>query len=268
MQGVVFPVQIWILLVLCLLVSCVGFYKLVYFISIGYGFAVCASGAALLVIYHRTYGFFAALQCVLFMVYGIRLGGFLLLREIKSASYRKVFQQVRGDAQAPLLAKLGTWISVCLLYVMEVSPVLYRGANGDSKNWSAAVGAVLMICALVLESLADATKSAFKKKNPHRFCDTGVFKLVRCPNYLGEMLFWTAVFLSSFGSVRGWQWLVVLVGWLGILYIMFGSARRLDIRQEKNYGSDPEFQAYTAKTPILLPFIPLYHLKDAGFFIS
>ena len=39
---------------------------------------------------------------------------------------------------------------------------------------------------------------------------------------------------------------------------MFGGARRLEIRQNKNYGDDPEYRMYASRTPILIPFIPLY----------
>lgn len=43
---------------------------------------------------------------------------------------------------------------------------------------------------------------------------------------------------------------------------MFGGARRLELRQNRNYGKDPEYQAYVKKTPILLPFIPLYSVAN------
>jgi hypothetical protein len=39
---------------------------------------------------------------------------------------------------------------------------------------------------------------------------------------------------------------------------MFSGARRLELRQNENYGNDPEYQAYVKKTPILLPCVPLY----------
>ena len=39
---------------------------------------------------------------------------------------------------------------------------------------------------------------------------------------------------------------------------MFSGARRLELRQTETYGSDPEFQKYIKKTPLILPFVPIY----------
>jgi len=40
-------------------------------------------------------------------------------------------------------------------------------------------------------------KSAFKARQPDRFCDVGLYRFVRCPNHLGEMLFWTGGFVAQ-----------------------------------------------------------------------
>ena len=119
-----------------------------------------------------------------------------------------------------------------------------------------------MAAGIILESLADAQKSKAKAKNPNRFCDTGLYRIVRCPNYLGEVLFWTGVFVSGVDSFNGvWQWIGAIIGYVCIVYIMFGGARRLEIRQNKNYGADEEYQKYVKKTPILIPLIPLYSVE-------
>lgn len=68
--------------------------------------------------------------------------------------------------------------------------------------------------------------------------------------------------LSSIGGVFGAdQWIMVLIGYAGIMFVMFSGARRLEIRQDRNYGSDPEYQKCVKTVPILLPFIPLYSVK-------
>ncbi len=126
-----------------------------------------------------------------------------------------------------------------------------------------------MALGILLESTADLTKNSFKKKHPKQFCNVGFFKIVRCPNYLGEVLTWTGVFLSGVTVLHGGlQWIAALGGWICIVYIMFGGARRLELRQNKNYGNDPEYQKYVKSTPILLPFIPLYSIAKYKWFVG
>jgi steroid 5-alpha reductase family enzyme len=126
-----------------------------------------------------------------------------------------------------------------------------------------------MIIGLIIESLADLQKNKAKKVNPNRFVDTGLYKLVRCPNYLGEMLFWTGVFISGLASLNGiGQLIVCLIGYLGIIYVMFSGARRLEIRQNKNYGKDPEYKNYVKTVPILLPFITLYSVEKHKWLVA
>nr|MBQ8253207.1 DUF1295 domain-containing protein [Lachnospiraceae bacterium] len=262
-----------ILIVIALVVSSVGFYKYVYFISLGYGFSVAAMGVALFVMYMDVQNIATVAMCVLFLIYGCRLGGYLLVREIKSASYRSTMKkEIKDGKDIKMVAKISIWISCALLYALQVSPLLFRLMDTENmlKNASydvvigapdpvALIGAVIMAFGIILESAADWQKSKQKSVNPNRFCDKGLYKIVRCPNYLGEVLFWTGVFVSGvniYASV--WQWIAAATGYICIVYIMFGGARRLELRQNRNYGEDPEYQAYVKKTPILLPLIPLY----------
>ena len=88
--------------------------------------------------------------------------------------------------------------------------------------------------------------------------------MCRCPNYFGEIVFWTGVFVSALDVLNTWyQWTLAIVGYLAIIYIMLNGAKRLEKRQTGSYGEDPEFQEYVKKTPIIFPLIPLYSLKDS-----
>ena len=99
--------------------------------------------------------------------------------------------------------------------------------------------------------------------------DTGLYRIVRCPNYLGEMIFWTGVLFTAFGAVSHWgQWAVILVGYIGIIFVMFSGARRLELRQDKNYGNDPEYQEYVKTIPILLPFTRIYSVKKYKWLVA
>ncbi|MBQ4068580.1 MAG: DUF1295 domain-containing protein [Lachnospiraceae bacterium] len=259
-----------ILILIALIISSIGYYKYIYFISLGYGFSVVGLGAAMLIMFRNDLKIDTIVMCVLFIVYGFRLGGYLLLREIRSASYRNTMKkEIKDGKDMKFIAKFFIWISCAALYAMQVSPVLFRMKHNKSTDIVAIVGCVIMFLGILLESASDIQKSKSKAKNPNRFCDTGLFKIVRCPNYLGEVLFWTGVFVcgvNTFGSVL--EWLSAIVGYLCIVYIMFGGARRLEIRQNRNYGNDPEYQEYVKKTPILIPLIPLYSVEKYKFLVG
>lgn len=259
-----------ILILVSLVVSAIGFRKYVWFISIGYGFSVAAIGVALLCMFRGNMETALLIQCLLFIVYGLRLGGYLAYRELRMSSYNKKMKtEIKDGKGMPIVAKCGIWISAALLYACETSPVLFRLENGKTAGASVAAGIVISVLGLVVESAADVQKSRAKKIRPGRFVDTGLYRIVRCPNYFGEMLFWTGVFVSGIGSNSGvWQWIAVLTGYLGIIYVMFGGARRLEIRQNKSYGSDPEYQEYVKKTPIMIPLIPLYSVEKYKWLVA
>jgi len=250
---------ILILFIVALLFNAVGWKYFIYFFSIGYGFSIAALGVAIPLLFPGSLTLVTMLMCLVLILYGCRLGGYLLLREKKSASYRKILFDPVVKEKKPVKVMIILWVSCALLFACQVSPIASRLANNAVDNAWTWIALILMALGFALEAIADAQKSAAKKKDPHRFVDTGVYKLVRCPNYLGEVILWTGVFLNCIGGgFNLWQWLFALLGYIGIIYVMFSGARRLELRQTKTYGDDPAFQSYATTTPILLPFIPLY----------
>ena len=260
----------WLLFGLAMVVSSIGFKNYVWFISLGYGFSIAAAGVLMLILFGKTLTVGTVLCCVIFFLYGCRLGGYLAYRELKSSSYKKnMVGEIKDGKTVPMGVKLAIWITCALLYATQVSPVFYRMFNTAKDNALVFIGAVVMVCGITLESAADIQKNKAKKVNPRRFVDTGLFRIVRCPNYLGEMIFWTGVLISGIGAVRGWQWLVCAIGYCGIIiFVMFSGARRLEVRQNKNYGKDPEYQKFVKTVPILLPFVPLYSVEKYKWLVA
>ncbi len=264
-----FPAFVWALLVAALVISAIGFYKYVYFISLGYGFSIAGLGALLLILFKDSLSIGTVLCSALLIAYGIRLGGYLLYREVQSAAYNaKMKTEIKDGKSMPFGVKCAIWVTCALLYALQVIPVFYRLANGSGSDICCLVGAGIMLFGLVFESVADIQKQAQKRVNSKRFCDKGLYRIVRCPNYLGEMIFWTGVLVSGANILVGWQWALALVGYIGIVFVMFSGARRLELRQNRNYGSDPEYQAYVKKVPILLPFVPLYSVEKYKFLVA
>ena len=259
-----------LILAVALLVSSIGFKKYVWFISIGYGFAVAAIGLTLIACFGEFLTFGVALAMLLFVVYGCRLGGYILYRELKSTSYNtKMKTEIKDGKDMKIVAKIGIWVSAALLYACQTSPVLFRAQIYAGTDAFIVIGVLIMAAGIAIETIADLQKNKAKKENPGRFVSTGLYKIVRCPNYFGEMLFWTGVFVSGLntnGTVL--HWIAAVVGYLGIIYVMFGGARRLEMRQNRTYGEDSEYQEYVKSTPIMVPLIPLYSVEKYKWLVA
>ena len=255
--------EILIILFAILIICLIGFKKYVWFISLGYGFSISTVGIMNLILFRNNLNSALVISSIILILYGLRLGGFLALRELKSNSYNKKMKTEISDGKnMPLFAKVALWITCALLYLLMTSPIIYRFVNQDDFDICFMIGMIITIIGIIIESTSDFQKSKSKKKNPNTFCSSGLFKIVRCPNYLGELIIWLGIFISGFTTLNGiGQWIIASIGFLGIVYIMFSGARRLELRQDRTYEKDPKYQEYIKKTPILLPLIPLYSVK-------
>ena len=100
------------------------------------------------------------------------------------------------------------------------------------------------------------------KNKTTSFIRNGLWRNSRHPNYLGEIIFWTGIFISgitTYATVG--QWITAILAYICIVYIMFNGAQRLEKRQMERYGNNEEYNTYADKTPIIIPLLPIYHLN-------
>lgn len=254
-------VNFLILFVLALFVSAIGWARFVWFFSVGYGYSITALSIATAIMTWPALNWLSGLLLLLLALYGLRLSTYLLMRELKNRAYVKTVDlDVKHKADYPIGVVIAVWVSCALLYVGEMTPAVLRAAAGTGSAFATGlVGLIIAAIGVLVEAVADKQKNNAKKLNPRRFVDSGLYKIVRCPNYFGEIMLWTGVFVSGIGCYQSWwHWALALLGYIGIVYVMFSGTRRIELRQSANYGNDPEFQEYIRKTPILLPFVPIY----------
>ena len=261
-----FPIEMLIFLAISAVCCSIGFYRFVWFLSVGYGLAAAGLGVGMLVysIVSGSTSVGVIILCALYIIYGVRLGGFLLFRELKNIQYRAKLKEVGGETKVPVFVSFFMWILLAALYVAQSASPLYRILNGAENASPAALYAGIAVSAIgiLLESFSDRQKSAEKKTNPDMPAMHGLFKLCRCPNYFGEILFWTGSVISGIGAVRGAQWAVVAFGYICIVGIMVSGAKRVETRHIRHYGGKPEYEAYADHTPLLVPFLPIYHMTS------
>jgi len=257
---------------LALVVSSAGFARVVYFISTGYAFSITVLAAMAAWLYWGSIEPLVAAQLVLLAIYGLRLGGYLLGRE-RSPSYRRELDDVQARAAGitrPI--QVAIWVTVSLLYVVMFYPALTNlaaRAAGDTRLGTLPLGLVVMGIGLGIEAWADRQKSRYKAENPTRFCGVGLYRIVRCPNYFGEMVFWLGQFMAGVGHFTHWShWVLSAIGLVSIQLIMVGSTRRLELKQDARYGDREDYRTYVRTVPVLFPFVPVFSLKNAKLYLG
>ena len=251
------------IIVIPLIVTLLGFIDFLYFISVGYGLSLSFIGLSLIIIYFDSLNKVSFTLCLIFIIYGIRLTSYLLIRKFCLKSYiQTVKKDVNRINSYSTLLNIISWLFCSALYSILSTPIYYIIVNRAPENLSSYICIGIAIFGFAFEAIADHQKTEAKKINPKKFVETGLYRIVRFPNYLGELIIWFGVFFSAIQAYKNIaQFLISLSGLLTIIFIMFGGARRLEIRQDKNYGDMKEYKKYKSTVPIMIPFVPLYSVS-------
>ncbi|HVU12849.1 MAG TPA: DUF1295 domain-containing protein [Phototrophicaceae bacterium] len=265
------PSLIFVLLVAALIVSALGFYKIVYFISIGYAFSITALVVISVIAFSANLTWVSILQNAFLLIWSLRLAWYLLRREVLPSFSGQKQRNAEMTANVTTQVRFFIWISVALLYVGMFSPSLFvlAAPTTPPSLIPPVIGLIIMGGGLLLEAAADQQKSNFKAKHPTSFCNVGLYRWMRCPNYLGEILFWLGNWVAALVFyVSAVQWIISALGLICIILIMLGSTKRLERSQEGRYGSLPEYQTYIRTVPVLLPLVPVYTLKHIRVYLE
>jgi len=270
------PGMLLFLYVLALIFSTPGFYRVVYFISIGYAFSIVAMAVAVMIVMRQNLTGASLLHNLLLMVWGLRLGLYLVRREMKPSYGNELAVTHQRTAGMSLGLKVVIWVGVSFLYVLMFLPSLVSVMAAPAASAASPltgliqwIGLAIMAGALAMETVADNQKSAFKARFPKQFCNTGLYRWSRCPNYLGEILFWVGNWVAGlvfYGSIL--IWVASFAGLVCIVLIMLGSTKRLESQQNERYGNQPEYQAYARSVPILFPLVPVYTFENLRVYLG
>ena len=185
-----------------------------------------------------------------------RLGGFLFLRVKRSG------RDSRFDDLKPYWGRfLMAWTLQGLWVFMTLLAALVAVTSPAAAGWDAlaTLGLAVWIAGFAIEATADRQKSAFKADpaNRGRFIRHGLWAWSRHPNYFGEIVLWTGIAIMATPAMAGWQWL----GWLSPLFVAWlltkvSGIPMLERQADERWGGQPDYEAYKAGTPVLLPRPP------------
>ena len=180
------------------------------------------------------------------LIWALRLGIHLGMRAFTIGDKR--FDDIKGRP----LVFMCLWIGQVLWAFVTALPVylVMREPNNDFGTVTDIIGLILFIFGFSIEILADHQKNAFKKEHPSDPIMTGLFKIVRFPNYLGEWILWIGInILCISGWTQGWEYIGLISIPFVFVLLRFGSGAGITAKsQSERYGDRPEFQEYCSRT--------------------
>ena len=198
----------------------------------------------------------ALLIAGLVALWAVRLGSFLFVR-VKQDGADTRFDELKPDFARFLM----TWTLQGLWCFLTLACGLAAMTAEDAPPLGplALLGAVVFGAGFALEVTADRQKRRFRTDpaNAGRFIQSGTWAWSRHPNYFGEITLWFGIALIALPALSGAQYATLISPvFVVILLTRISGIPLLESRGKKKWGDDPEYQAYKARTPVLIPRPP------------
>lgn len=130
-------------------------------------------------------------------------------------------------------------------------PLWFGMSSNEPFNFIDIIAILVTLVAVVVEWIADEQLRNYKKQEKREpYMKSGLWSLMRHPNYFGEILFWTGLFLFVFSSQRynGW-W--TAVGFVSMI-ILFKFIS-IPLMEKRNMTNRPGYENYIKEVNALLP---------------
>eukprot|EP00753_Platysulcus_tardus_P009191 PLAT1843.2.p1 GENE.PLAT1843.2~~PLAT1843.2.p1 ORF type:complete len:291 (+),score=129.70 PLAT1843.2:74-946(+) len=199
------------------------------------------------------------------VAWAVRLGFFLLARILKMGhdwrlkNFRK---SSAGILQFWMLQAVFAWVNL-----LPISLLLSVSDSAPLGLWDVAA-VVVFVIGWAFEWWADAHKSAWKAKpsSKGRWIMSGPWKYSQYPNYFGTIALWFGLALPCVPVLQTapLTWKLLAASGPVIVYIFLVHLSGIPFlarRKAKEFGDNPEYAAYCARTNVLLPMPPRARVK-------
>jgi steroid 5-alpha reductase family enzyme len=192
----------------------------------------------------------------LIILWCVRLGAFLFIRISQDGSDGR-FDRIKLSLPRFFM----TWSLQALWVFLTAACGLAAMTSYESRALGvpALIGTLIWAAGFAIEVAADQQKRQFRAdaSNEGRFITSGLWAWSRHPNYFGEIALWVGIALIAFPVLSGWQYATLISPvFVYVLLTRISGIPMLEVRAKGKWGEDPEFQAYHARTSILVPRPP------------
>lgn len=209
------------------------------------------AGIALWLLFFKAQTDFHVLLSLIVMIRWVRLAGYLFIRILaiwKDERFDQMRQKTRSFMKFRILQTIA--IFVLLLPVVQVYTKSVLPIGMVTIIW-----ALIAVIWIIIESIADQQKFAFKRQNPTKRINVWLRKKARHPNYFGEILVRRGIFLMCVPFLS-WREYISIISPISItcLLLFVSGVPLLKVQWDKKYGDDKEYQEWKEDTNLLWPF--------------
>lgn len=174
-------------------------------------------------------------------------------RGIKHQDWRyAALQQQNGKFYWPV-SFLGIHLMPTVLVYLGCLPLFYVMSDPSPLGYSGWIAVLVTLSATLIEWAADEQLRLFRKNNPPgSVMKSGLWSLMRHPNYFGEIGFWFGIYLFVLsGNTDGSSW--TGIGFLSMVMLFtFVSVPMMD---RHNQEKRPDYEEYKKTRRALVPFL-------------
>ena len=196
-------------------------------------------------------------------VWGLRLGGYLLVRKLRDPGEDRRYTAMRDRRGSGFnLYSLVVIFGLQGLLVLIVSlPIQVAAHSVAPLNAIAVVGGALWLVGFGFEAIGDEQLRRFKARPDSRgqVMDRGLWRYTRHPNYFGDFCVWWGLWLVALDAGGTW-WTFVGPAVMSFLLIKGSGAALL----EKDIGQRrPQYAEYIRRTSGFFPRPPRPPSRDS-----
>jgi steroid 5-alpha reductase family enzyme len=192
------------------------------------------------------------LVCVLVALWGLRLTWNWLRgwQGLVHEDWRYVELRERTGKAWWLVSFAGIHMFPTVQVLLAMLPV-YAAVSVGTRPFSVLdlLGVVVAATAVLIEGVADEQLRAFRRSGRGGILASGLWSVVRYPNYLGENLFWWGLFLIGVAGAPSWAWTAIGPAAISLMFV-FVSIPMID---ERHLARRPGYRAHMERVGALVP---------------
>lgn len=153
------------------------------------------------------------------------------------------------ESQSPFMFHIinffGLNMMPTVLVFAAMTPGFYLFEGNLSANLITWIGFAICLTAATIQLVADTQIHRFRENHPGRYCEVGLWRHGRHPNYFGEISMWWGVWVM-YASIYGFDWLILAPIAMTALFLCI-SIPMMERRQLQNKPGYAEYKERTRR---------------------